>query len=112
MRRTVVAAPSPWTSGEALGGAGARQGIPASHVDGRAPTAALRRPLLQQPGEPAVLEDAAVRLVLRAVRHDVVLVEDRLEHGAAARARLALVRVDLRRLRVLLGQREIDLLLV
>src|ERR1700754_3597332 len=68
--------------------------------------------LLQQPREPAVLEDPALRLAMRAVRHHVVLIEDRLEDRLAARARLALVRGHARRLRELLRQRELDLVLV
>src|SRR3954447_21383270 len=68
--------------------------------------------LLEQAGEAAVLEDAALRLALRAVAHHVVLVEDRLEGGLAARAGLALVRVDPRGLGELLRQGEPHVLLV
>src|SRR3954466_12064965 len=49
--------------------------------------------LLQQPREPPVLEDPPLGLAVRAVGHHVVLVEHRLQHGVAARARLPLVRV-------------------
>src|SRR3954447_16055303 len=68
--------------------------------------------LLEQAGEAAVLEDATLRLALRAVAHHVVLVEDRLERGRAARAGRALVGVDARRLGELLRQRQLDGLLV
>ena len=64
---------------------------------------------LEQPGQAAVLQHAALRLAFGAVAHHVVLVEDGLEHRLAARARLALVGVDARGLGELLGQRELDL---
>src|SRR5215218_10357860 len=58
-------------------------------------------PLLEELREAAVLEDPAACLLLRAVRHDVVLEVDRLERRAAARARPALAAVDLERQRQL-----------
>src|SRR3954468_23401407 len=67
---------------------------------------------LEQAGEAAGLEDPTIRLTMRAVAHHVVLVEDRLERGLAARARLALVGVDPRRLGELLREGEPDRRLV
>src|SRR5215212_3024057 len=67
---------------------------------GRSPRDARRGvSLLQQPRQAPVLEDLAARLLLGAVTHDVVLVVDRLDRRAAARAGLALVAVDLQRQR-------------
>ena len=80
-----------WTSAAQLGGAGG---------------------LLQQPRQPAVLEHLAARLLVRAVAHDVVLVVDGLDRRAAARARLAGLAVDLQRQRQLVGDRQLDDLLV
>ena len=65
---------------------------------------ATRGDLLEQFGQPPVLEDAAAGLLVRAVVHLVLGEEDRLDPGAAARAGLALAPVDPQRLRRLVGQ--------
>ena len=64
--------------------------------------------LSQQPREPAVLEHAPLGLAGRAVGDHVVLEVDRTQRRAAARARLALVAVDLQRHRQLVGDRQAD----
>ena len=70
------------------------------------------RQLLEQPRQPPILQHPPARLLLGAVTHDVVLEVDRLDRGAAARARLALAAVDLERHRQLVGDRRADHLLV
>src|SRR4051812_13587521 len=64
--------------------------------------------LLEQPRQPAVLQHPPAGLLLRAVRHHVVLVVHRLERRPAARARLAVVAVDLQRHRHLVRDRQLD----
>src|SRR5436190_939044 len=68
--------------------------------------------LLEETREAAVLQDAPARLLLRAIRHDVVLEVHGLEGGAAARAGLALLAMHLQGHRRLVGQRLADDLLV
>src|SRR5215207_5093757 len=108
-------APSTATRGRVTCSEAPRSKLSSSETDGTPPVCHeiwKRSRLFQKPGKTSVFQDPAFGLAVRAVRHHVVLVEDGLEDGLAARTRLALVGVDARRLRELLGQREVDLLLV
>src|SRR5918997_4511481 len=71
-----------------------------------------RTDLLQQLRKPPVLQHPPVRLLLRAVAHDVVLEVDRLDLRAAARARLAGAAVHLQGHRELVGNGVADHVLV
>ena len=64
--------------------------------------------LLEQAAQAPVLEHLSVGLADRAVAHHVVLVEDRLEPGATARAWFAVAAVDGQWHRQLVGDRQLQ----
>ena len=72
----------------------------------------MANPVSSQPRQAPILEHAPAGLLLRAVRHHVVLEVHRLEHGPAARAWLALTAVHLERHRHLVRDLVADDLLV
>src|SRR6516225_3307270 len=81
-------------------------GVSTSPAGGTGVKSDIRESLLEQPGEPPVLQQLALRLARRAVAHHVVLVEHGLELVAAARAGLAVAPMDGERHRQLVGDRE------
>src|SRR5579859_493450 len=68
--------------------------------------------LLQEPGETPVLEDSSLRLTRRAIGHNVILIEHRLELVTAPRAGLALVPVHGEGHRQLVRDRQAECLVV